>query len=65
MSALDDFVVGVRSGTVVATTRNVRKLLDAGFTREAIFDALVAAASDPAASRRFHRALAILRDLER
>ena len=65
MSALATFVEGIRRGTIAATPANVRALLDAGLTREAILDALIAAASDPSASRRFHRALAVLRDLDR
>ena len=65
VEALATFVDGVRDGRIVATPRIVRALLDARITREAILDALVAAAADPSASRRIHRALAVLRDLDR
>jgi hypothetical protein len=59
---LDAFVLGIRDGTLVATPRTVRALIESGVSRDAILDALVAGASDPSASRRFHRALSVLRD---
>ena len=66
VDALTMFVDGVRDGTLVPSSRIVRALLSAGITREAILDALIASSSaHPAASRRFHRALAVLRDLDR
>jgi hypothetical protein len=40
----------------------LRAMLDAGASREALLDALVAAADGPS-SRQFHRALGLLRDL--
>jgi hypothetical protein len=64
VDALATFVEGIRIGTIAATRGNVRALLEAGTSREAMLDALVAGAEDPAASRGFHRALAVLRDLD-
>lgn len=65
LDALATFVQGVRDGTLIPSARILRALLAAGIPRESILDALVAAASDPKASRRFHRALSVLRDLDR
>ena len=61
-NALTELVTQIAEGRRAMTNDDVRALITAGHTREEILDALVAAAADPKASRRVHRALAVLRD---
>ena len=56
------FGAAVVAGDRAMTATDVRALVAAGHDRGAIVDALVAAAADPAASRRMHRALCLVRD---
>jgi hypothetical protein len=63
MDPVADLVERIRAGHAV-TADDLRTLLAQGVTRSSLLDAFVGAA-DGAASRRFHRALAVLRDLER
>lgn len=63
MDAVAELVERIRGGHAVRV-EELRALLDAGVDPNALLDAFVAAA-DGAASRRFHRALSILRDLRR
>jgi hypothetical protein len=60
---VEGLVARIRDGHRVQASE-LRALLEAGIDRGALLDAFVAAAVGPA-SRRFHRALAVLRDLER
>lgn len=63
MDAIAELVERIRGGHAVRA-EELRALLDRGVERDALLDAFVAAANGPA-SRRFHRALAVLRDLRR
>jgi hypothetical protein len=61
-NALADLVAQIAEGRRTMKSDDVRALIAAGHTREQILDALVAAAAEPKASRRLHRALSVLRD---
>ncbi len=60
--ALATLLAEIAAGRRAMTSEDVRALVAAGHSREEILDAIVAAAADPKASRRMHRALAVLRD---
>lgn len=61
MVAIEELVARIRGGHRVER-EELRRLLESGVDRGALLDALVAAAEGPA-SRAFHRALGLLRDL--
>ena len=63
MSELSDLVSAIVAGDLRLTADEVRALIAQGHTREELLDALVAAASTGASSRRIHHALSVLRDV--
>jgi hypothetical protein len=61
MDAVTELVARIRSGHAVSADE-LRALLEGGVDPNLLLDALVAAAEGPE-SRRFHRALSLLRDV--